>query len=270
MLRKRTSCKDNIIFADGMDTLFVGQNIINLDETESTNTYATNLLKQIPVAEGTLVFTNKQTAGRGQVGNIWQAESGKNLTFSLVLHPGFLPADKQFYLSKITSLAVFGMLTEFLDSSLYDIKIKWPNDILVNNKKIAGILIENILRTNYLQSSVIGVGININQLNFAGITKQATSLAVLLNKAFAVKELLHLFCKHFEALYLTLKQGNFTKITQAYLQQLYRFNKWANYHANNETFNAKITRIEENGLLVLSNEQNQTLKFNFKEVAFLG
>lgn len=269
MLRKGTSCKDNIIFADGMDTLFVGQNIINLDETESTNTYATNLLKQIPVAEGTLVFTNKQTAGRGQVGNIWQAESGKNLTFSLVLHPNFLTADKQFYLSKITSLAVFGMLTEFLDSSLYDIKIKWPNDILVNNQKIAGILIENILRANFLQSSVIGVGININQTNFASINKQVTSLAALLKKEFDLKELLHLFCKRFEALYLTLKQGNFTKITQAYLQQLYRFNQWANYHASNETFNAKIIRIEENGLFVLSNRQNQTLIFNFKEIVFL-
>jgi BirA family biotin operon repressor/biotin-[acetyl-CoA-carboxylase] ligase len=252
-----------------MDTLFVGQNIINLDEIESTNTYATNLLKEIPVADGTLIFTNKQTKGRGQVGNTWQAESGKNLTFSLVLHPGFLPADKQFYLSKITSLAVFGLLTEFLDSSLYDIKIKWPNDILVNKQKIAGILIENILRTNYLQSSVIGVGININQLNFVGITKQATSLAALLHKEFALKELLHLFCKHFEVLYLTLKQGNFTKINQAYLQHLYRFNEWANYHASNETFNAKITRIEENGLLVLSNQQNKMLAFNFKEVAFV-
>lgn len=269
MLRKGTSCKDNIIFAVGMDTLFVGQNMINLDETESTNTYATNLLKEIPVADGTLVFTNKQTKGRGQVGNIWQAESGKNLTFSLILHPGFLPADKQFYLSKITSLAVFNMLTEFLDSSLYGIKIKWPNDILVNNQKIAGILIENILRTNYLQSSVIGVGININQIDFTDITKQATSLAALLKKEFDIKELLHLFCKHFEALYISLKQGNLAKISEAYLQQLYKFNVWANYHASNETFSAKITRIEENGLLVLTNQQNQTLKFNFKEVAFV-
>ncbi len=252
-----------------MDTLFVGQNMINLDETESTNTYATNLLKKIPVVDGTIVFTNKQTKGRGQVGNTWHAESGKNLTFSVVLHPGFLPADKQFYLSKITSLAVFNMLTEFLDISLYDIKIKWPNDILVNKKKIAGILIENILRRNYLQSSVIGVGININQLNFAGINKQTTSLAVLLKKEFDVKELLHLFCKHFEAIYLTLKQANVTKITQTYLQQLYKFNQWANYKVNNQTFSAKIIQIEENGLLILTDQQNQTLKFNFKEVAFL-
>ncbi|MFI5140988.1 MAG: biotin--[acetyl-CoA-carboxylase] ligase [Bacteroidia bacterium] len=138
-----------------MDTLFIGQHILELDAAESTNTYATNLIKEIQVAEGTIVFTHNQTKGRGQVGNTWQAETGKNLTFSMVLHPNFLAVEKQFYLSKITSLAVFGMLTEFLNTSLYDIKIKWPNDILVNDKKIAGILIENILRGNFLQSSVM-------------------------------------------------------------------------------------------------------------------
>ncbi|MFI5142159.1 MAG: biotin--[acetyl-CoA-carboxylase] ligase [Bacteroidia bacterium] len=252
-----------------MSTLFVGQNIIDLDETESTNTYATNLIKESQVAEGTLVFANKQTKGRGQLGNAWHSEGGKNLTFSLVLHPGFLSTDKQFYLSKITSLAAFGMLTEFLNISRYDMKIKWPNDILVNNNKIAGILIENILRGNYLQSSIIGVGININQLNFTGIDKQATSLAVLLNKEFNLKDLLQLFCKHFEPLYLTLKQGNYGKISQAYLKQLYRFNEWVNYSALQKTFIAKITDVEESGLLVLTNRQQDVMKFNFKEVAFL-
>lgn len=252
-----------------MNTLFVGQNIINLDETDSTNTYATNLIKKQPVVEGTLVIANKQTKGRGQLGNAWQSEGGKNITFSLVLHPGFLSTEKQFYLSKITSLAVFGMLTEFLNISLYGIKIKWPNDILVNNNKIAGILIENILRGNFLQSSVIGVGININQLNFTGIDKQATSLAVLLKKEFNLKDLLQLFCKHFEVLYLTLKQNNFHKINQAYLKQLYGFNEWANYSVLQKTFTAKITAIEESGLLVLTNQQQEVLKFNFKEVTFL-
>ena len=252
-----------------METLFVGQTFIDLDETHSTNSYATNLLKQTSVAEGTLVFTKNQTKGRGQLGNTWQAEEGKNITFSLILHPIFLTVDKQFYLSKITSLAVFGMLTEFLNLSLYDIKIKWPNDILVNNGKIAGILIENILRGSFLQSSVIGVGININQLNFVDIHKQTTSLALLLKKEFNVKQSLSLFCKHFEAFYLMLKQGNFDKITQAYLQQLYKFNQWANYQASNKTFSAKITGIEENGLLLLVTKQNEVLKYNFKEIVFL-
>ncbi len=252
-----------------MDTLFVGQHILELDATESTNTYATNLIKEIPVVEGTIVLTHNQTKGRGQVGNTWQAESGKNLTFSLILHPNFLAIDKQFYLSKITSLAVFGMLTDFLNTSLYDIKIKWPNDILVNDRKIAGILIENILRGNFLQSSVIGVGININQQGFNNVDKQATSLGILLQQDFDLKEMLHAFCRHFEALYLLLKQGNFNKISEAYFKQLYKFNEFAVYQAGEKTFTAKISGVEESGLLVLTTEQNEVLKFNFKEVALL-
>jgi len=253
-----------------MDTLFIGQYILELHETESTNTYATNLIKEIQVTEGTIVFTHNQTKGRGQVGNTWQAEGGKNLTFSLVLHPNFLAVDKQFYLSKITSLAVYGMPTDFLNTSLYDIKIKWPNDILVNDRKIAGILIENILRGNFLQNSVIGVGININQQSFSNVDKQATSLGILLQQTFDLKEVLHAFCKHFEALYLSLKQNNFDKISQAYFKQLYKFNEWAIYQAKEKTFTAKITKVEENGLLTLTTEQNETLKFNFKEVQLIG
>lgn len=249
-----------------MDTLFIGQHILELDTTPSTNTYAINLIKEIQVAEGTVVFTHNQTKGRGQVGNTWQAESGKNLTFSLILHPNFLAIDKQFYLSKITSLAVFGMLTDFLNPSLYDIKIKWPNDILVNDRKIAGILIENVLRGNFLQNSVVGVGININQQSFNKVDKQATSLGILLQQDFNLKEMLHSFCKHFEALYLSLKQNNFGKITSNYLNQLYLLNEFATYQANEKTFVAKIMDVRENGLLVLSTEQSEVLKFNFKEV----
>ena len=253
-----------------MDTLFIGQHILELDEIESTNTYATNLIKETQVAEGTVVFTHNQTKGRGQVGNTWQAESGKNLTFSMVLHPSFLAVDKQFYLSKITSLAVFGMLTDFLNTSLYDIKIKWPNDILVNDKKVAGILIENILRGNFLQNSVVGVGININQQSFSNVDKQATSLGILLQKDFDLKEMLQAFCKHFEALYLSLKLNNFDKISQAYFKQLYKFEEWAVYQSKNQKFTAKIIKVEETGLLVLTTEQNELLKFNFKEVQLIG
>ena len=252
-----------------MDTLFVGQHIFELDEIESTNTYAINLIKEVQISEGSIVLTHNQTKGRGQVGNTWQAESGKNLTFSLVLHPNFLSVDKQFYLSKITSLAVFGMLTDFLDLSLYDIKVKWPNDILVNKHKIAGILIENVLRANFLQSTVIGVGININQQSFTNVDKQVTSLGILLQKTIDLKEALKTFCKHFEALYLMLKRGDFEKISQAYFKQLYQFNQWATYQTEEKTFTAKITTVEESGLLVLATEQNETFKFSFKEVTLI-
>ncbi|MGZ4085716.1 MAG: biotin--[acetyl-CoA-carboxylase] ligase [Bacteroidia bacterium] len=252
-----------------MNTLFIGQHLIELVETTSTNTHAMELIRQAGVAEGTVIWALYQSSGRGQQGNTWVAEKGKNLTFSLVIHPNFLAADKQFYLSKITSLAVLGMLTEYLPASQYDIHIKWPNDVLVTKQKIAGILIESILRGNAAQSSVIGLGINVNQLHFQEHKRKATSLSVLLNKEFELKIILELFCKHFEALYLNLKQGKLDRINKLYLNNLYRFNEFAQYKAEDKNFRAKLVNVEESGLLVLETEGNEILKFNFKEIAFL-
>jgi BirA family transcriptional regulator, biotin operon repressor / biotin---[acetyl-CoA-carboxylase] ligase len=252
-----------------MNTLFTGRHLIELTETASTNTHAIQLIKQGSVTEGTVVWAHFQSSGRGQYGNTWQAEKGKNLTFSLAIHPNFLAAEKQFYLSKITSLAVLGMLTEYLPASQYDIQIKWPNDILVNKDKIAGILIESILRGNLVQSSVIGLGLNVNQLCFEETKRKAISLSILLGKEFDLKTLLALFCKHFEALYLNLKQNKFDRLNKLYINNLYRFNEFADYKAGEKTFCAKLTGVEENGLLILKTKQNEILKFNFKEVEFL-
>ncbi|HXB42327.1 MAG TPA: biotin--[acetyl-CoA-carboxylase] ligase [Bacteroidia bacterium] len=256
-----------------MNTLFTGRHIIELDEIPSTNTYAMGLLKQGNLTEGTLIKAIYQTEGRGQYGNNWQAEKGKNLTFSLVMQPLFLAAEKQFYLSKITSLAVLGMLTEFLPMSQYDITIKWPNDVLVNGQKIAGILIENILPAssggNRLQNSIIGVGININQADFNLTKRAATSLGIILKKELDLTPVLERFCKHFEALYLSLKQNRLEQINKQYLPNLYQYNLPANYHAEGKNFGAKIIAVEENGLLVLETEEGEHFSFNFKEVEFL-
>jgi BirA family biotin operon repressor/biotin-[acetyl-CoA-carboxylase] ligase len=160
------------------------------------------------------------------------------------------------------------MLTEYLPASQYDIQIKWPNDILVNGQKIAGILIESVLRGSSVQSSVIGVGLNVNQQDFGEI-KTATSLSILLKKEFDLKTVLELFCKHFEALYLNLKQQHFERLNKLYLNNLYKFNQVANYKAGDKKFIAKITGVEESGLLVLNDEEGKVQRFNFKELVFL-
>ncbi|MGZ3864817.1 MAG: biotin--[acetyl-CoA-carboxylase] ligase [Bacteroidia bacterium] len=252
-----------------MNTLFTGQHLIELTDTGSTNTHAMDLIRQGGVTEGTVVWALYQSSGRGQQGNTWVAEGGKNLTFSLVIHPTFLPADKQFYLSKITSLAVLGMLTEYLPASHYDIQIKWPNDVLVTKQKIAGILIESILRGVSVQSSVIGLGLNVNQQSFPELKRKATSLQILLNKEFELKAVLELFCRHFEALYLNLKQNKFERLNKLYLNNLYRYNEFATYKTGDKIFAAKLVNVEESGLLVLETTEKQLLKFNFKEVEFL-
>lgn len=251
-----------------MDTLFTGRHIVELDTLPSTNTHAMQLIRAQKAVEGTLVWAHFQTSGRGQAGNIWQSEKGANLTFSLVLHPSFLQAGQQFYLSKITSLAVVATLTELLPSSQYDIRIKWPNDILVNGKKIAGILIENLLRGNFLQSSVAGLGLNVNQDDFGELTARATSLVRLTGQKSDLRIILGNFCRYFEALYLALKRGRFEQLTRQYIANLYLFNETARFRAGDTILEGKIDGVTDSGRLILRTS-GESLEFNFKEIAFL-
>lgn len=253
-----------------MDTLFTGRTIIDLHEVESTNTYAMEALRSQSLTEGTVVRAAHQTGGRGQYGNKWQSEAGKNLTFSLVMHPVFLSAGRQFYLSKVASLAVFGVLTEVLPASQYDIRIKWPNDVLVNGDKIAGILIENVLgREGRLEHSVTGVGLNVNQASFGELKRSAISLAMLLGRELSGDALLARFCKHFEALYLGLKQGREAMLDRQYLLNLHGYGRELLYRAGGKEFYGRIKGVTPAGRLLLAAAGGEELEFEFKEIEFL-
>ncbi|MFT7614301.1 MAG: BirA family biotin operon repressor/biotin-[acetyl-CoA-carboxylase] ligase, partial [Parvicellaceae bacterium] len=155
-----------------MSTLFIGQKKIVLPSVDSTNNFAANLIKETNVVDGTVILSEKQTNGRGQSGNSWQSAYGDNITCSYILRPKFLDIEEQFYISIITSLAIISTLKSYG----IEPKIKWPNDILVGSRKIAGILIENSISGKTLNHSIIGVGLNVNQTSFdLGIS--ATSIA---------------------------------------------------------------------------------------------
>ena len=130
------------------------------------------LIKNTEVAEGTVVLAKEQTSGRGQVNNTWESSYGDNLLMSIVLYPEFLHAGNQFLLSKFVSLAIVDFLSYYLEN----VTIKWPNDIYVGNKKIAGVLIENSLRGAFISSSVVGIGLNVNQTEFSSSIPNPTSL----------------------------------------------------------------------------------------------
>src|ERR1700749_523966 len=191
-----------------MKTLFIGQNSIHLKSVDSTNSYASELLRQVKLSEGSVIYTFEQEKGRGQRGNSWESEPNKNVALSLVLYPGFLNADQQFLLIKITSLAVADLMAEMLETlgKPQQINIKWPNDIYVNTRKIAGILIENTLRESTIHSSVVGIGININQLVFTSAAN-AVSLAQIIDKEFELMPLIERLCEFMEARYLQLRAG---------------------------------------------------------------
>lgn len=252
-----------------MKTLFVGQNNIHLNAVDSTNSYASELLRQVKPVEGTLIYTFNQQNGRGQRGSRWESEAHKNMALSLILNPTFLQADKQFLITKIVSLAAADLMAELLQpfNLSSQIKIKWPNDIYVGDKKIAGILIENTLRENNIQSSIIGIGINFNQSEFIKLGN-ATSLKLLTNKEFDLMAGVERICEFIEARYLQLKANKLETIDLAYLQCLYKFEEWFDYSSNNQFFTGKIIGVSNSGKLQMQLKSDEIKEFDLKEIAF--
>ena len=253
-----------------MKTLFVGQNCIHLKSIDSTNSYASQLIGDIKPVDGTLIYTFEQQNGRGQRGNTWESEPNKNVASSFILHPAFLHVNKQFSLTKIISLAVADVMAELLKPSdkTSAIKIKWPNDIYVGTKKIAGILIENTLRESYIQNSVIGIGINCNQTKFnAGIN--ATSIALINNQEIDLMAVIEKLSECVEARYLQLKANKLESINASYIQNLYQLNEWCNYSSCDQRFAGKIIGISAIGKLQVKLKSAEVREFDLKEIKFV-
>ncbi|MFM1877066.1 MAG: hypothetical protein RL266_2803 [Bacteroidota bacterium] len=204
------------------ENLFIGSTVIRLERVDSSNNYARALIRDKMPIEGTLVLADEQLEGRGQRSNKWYSEPELNFTGSYILRPAFLAAKDQFMLSASVALAVLDLISEILQEET--VKIKWPNDVLVNGKKIAGILIENSLRGNNLDNSIVGIGINVNQTGFAeGLN--ATSLKATSNKEFDLDELISVLNSKLEKRYLQLRQGQHQPILSQFNQNLFGFDE---------------------------------------------
>jgi len=160
------------------------QKIIALDKVESTNSYFSDLLKKSKSPEGSIVSALYQSHGKGQGSNSWESEQGKNLLISLVLYPNDLPLDKHFLLSKAISLG----LVDYMSAKTNHIKIKWPNDIYFKNKKLAGILIENVIKGNAITQSIVGIGLNLNQIVFTSDAPNPVSLKQITGKNYLIEQ----------------------------------------------------------------------------------
>lgn len=250
---------DNLIIS----TSFVGHKIIYLPICHSTNLYAQEWLASHPVEEGLVILSDKQTAGKGQRGNTWEAEPGKNITLSVVLTPYFLPLKQLFYLNIVVSLAVFHFLQKYIINGL---KIKWPNDLIYENKKISGILVENSIREQQIESAIAGIGININQGNFS--IPSAASLKTITGKDYDLIHLIPELLSHLEEYYLMLKKGEFSALKEQYLSVLFKFEENVIFRAE-ELFEAKIVDVDEDGKLVVLLENHQQRSFDIKEVSFI-
>lgn len=246
------------------NTLFMGKNLVFVPECPSTNTHALQISQQSPVNEGTLVITDHQTAGKGQRGNIWEAEPGRNLTFSLILKPRFLAVNKQFFLNIAVCLALKDYLKEKTSDNIY---IKWPNDILVHGKKISGVLIENQLRGATITQAIVGVGLNINQKEFQ--TASATSLSLVTGEQYSLNEELSLLISCVESRYLQLRGGQYELLMNEYLGGLFRRHEKHSFSSNGLLFEGVIEDLDEAGRLrILVGDEVRA--FGVKEVVYLG
>jgi BirA family biotin operon repressor/biotin-[acetyl-CoA-carboxylase] ligase len=235
-------------------TLFTGHIVEKLTRVDSTNLYAHNLLKQHPPAEGYTVWALEQFAGRGQRGNSWLTEPGTNLTFSVILHPHFLPVKEQFWLTKVMALAVAEYVSLALGSS--DVWIKWPNDIYVHDQKIAGILIENVLEQSTIKHSIAGIGVNINQEVFDPSIPNATSLKLMAGKAFILEDCLNGLLMSIEKFYLELRNNQYKKIDEAYHKLLYRKGILCNLSINGKHCKGTIKGVSATGHLLVDTEDS--------------
>ena len=254
-----------------MFNLFVaGHPLIKFPIIHSTNNYAATLIRDNKLAEGTVILADYQTHGKGQRGNDWVAEAGKNLLFSLVIYPEFLLVKEQYLISLITSLSVYHVVNELInDNSITkNVKIKWPNDILVENDKIAGILIENSSSSNLLDSAIIGVGLNVNQMDFGMI--QATSIKNEIFEESKIMDVLAMFLENFDRYLHLLKTKDNHSIREEYLSLMYLLNEPAFFLYQNKRIFAQVLGISEYGMLEMINmETMKVFLCDIKEIVYL-
>ncbi len=281
--------------------------MIELDETTSTNTFLATY-RPPTTKDITLVTAEYQSGGRGQAGNSWESERGQNLLFSLLLHPTFLPATHLFALSELIALSIRDAVAQVLTapssflpapaSSIpasvgdHSVTVKWPNDVYVGDKKIAGILIENTLRGPFVDRCIIGCGVNVNQQRFLSDAPNPVSLRQLvgcdLERSFVLEYIIDAFARRYDAITASLHRSPLTaslhslpltahpstlapapSVHSDYLAALYRRTGLHSYRDASGPFRAEIADVEPTGHLVLRDEAGHLRRYAFKEVEYL-
>ena len=237
---------------------------IKVSQTASTNTYLSRLAATLP--GGTVIYTPSQTAGRGQKGNSWESEDGKNLTFSHLLKRPPVKARDQFYLSEAAALAVVEALTTEAGDGF---SVKWPNDVYWQDKKVCGMLIENSLNGSDIAICIIGIGINVNQQVFVSDAPNPVSLINISGHEHDLMALLKRVCSRIEQLVDSLADDTARRdLHQRYMAALYRndgqLHLWED--ADGNRFMASVAGIAPDGTLTLLHEDGTRHDYLFKQV----
>jgi BirA family biotin operon repressor/biotin-[acetyl-CoA-carboxylase] ligase len=244
--------------------MIIGSKIIFISDLTSTNTYAIRLISMERPQEGTIIRTEFQSAGRGQPGNKWVSERGKNLLFSIILFPQMIKPVEQFTVSMAISLGIH----DFLTRKVTGCSIKWPNDVYVSNDKIAGILIESSLMGDNIEYLVAGIGLNINQERFTRDALNPVALKMITGKDYELKDCLIELAGDLDKRYGQLTAGGSENIKDEYISKLYRLNEWNGFRDSGGRFTGRILSVSNSGRLLLEKKSGQKMQYYFKDVEF--
>jgi len=240
--------------------------IIKLNAIDSTNSYLRRLSAEETIEDYTIVLAKYQTHGRGQMGTVWSSEKSKNLMFSMFKDVSGFNLEYPFLISMSTSLAILKSLQKL---SISKLSIKWPNDILSEDKKICGILIENVIKLNSLSNSIIGIGLNVNQTEFENLP-QASSLRLITGRIFDLDEVLHVILRNFKHYFKILKQGEYGIIKSEYEAVLFRKDKPSTFRDSEGcVFSGFIKSVSFYGNLQVMLEDNLVKEYDLKEITLL-
>ncbi len=259
----------------------------HLAKTDSTNAYLQRQQSEADIRNW-VVSADEQTAGKGMGSNGWESEAGKNLTFSLALDASFLPAARQFLLSEAVALGIIDVLDKLLSNSLEGMSflaeavrlesmpskpadklhIKWPNDIYFGNRKLAGILINSTIKADKMDTSIIGIGLNVNQMKFQDWPTHPISLRQITGQTYDLQPLLEQIAEGIYNKVEILKTDPST-IEREYLERLFRYRTWADYEVGKETLRLFMTGIDPFGRLQVVDEKNKAYCFDVKEIRFI-
>ena len=240
----------------------IGRKIIHLDSVDSTNNYVAKLLQGDEIDHGTVILASEQYAGKGQRSSEWVVKPGENLTFSVFLDNVNVAVGKQFILTQIVSLSLVALLKK----RNLKAEIKWPNDIFVNGKKIAGVLIENQLRSTTIQRTIIGVGLNVNEIDFKNFT--ATSIKNEQGAFVPLNDVLYSFIDLFNKTWSTFI-SDLSLLDQQYHNNLYLRNVSAKYQDQLGVFNGLLLGVEPSGKLLIERE-GVLASYDLKEIKFIS
>ncbi len=241
--------------------------IIKLNAIDSTNSFLKELVQNSSVEDHTIVVTNEQVSGRGQMNNSWHSEPHKNLTFSIFTRFKDLKIEDQSYLNLAVSLAVYDVLNSM---SVPDLFIKWPNDIMSGNNKICGILVETTFIQQRIKNTVIGIGLNVNQEKFPSELKNVNSLKNILKKDFNLEDILQLLVQQIKSRISELENGAFQKIYAGYHQVLYKKGIPTAFLdiVKNQIFMGIIIEVSTSGNLRIQLENDAIIEYGVKEISF--